>query len=114
LAVPIKDIHKNNRRVYGSPRVHQALMSQGEVVCVNTVAKIKKDDGIKAKTKRKFTPRTTDSHHHQPVAKNVLNREFDAAKPDCKWATDITYIPTEQGWLYLAAVIDLCSRKVVG
>jgi transposase InsO family protein len=114
LAARIKTIHDDNRRIYGSPRVHQALTRQGETVSVNTVAKIMKDSRIKAKTKRKFTPRTTDSRHHQPVAENVLNREFDTAKPDCKWATDITYIPTDEGWLYLAAVIDLCSRKVVG
>jgi transposase InsO family protein len=114
LAASIRLIHEDNRRVYGSPRVHQALASRGEPVCVNTVAKIMKNDGIRARTKRKHTPRTTDSRHGQPVAENVLNREFDAARPNGKWATDITYIPTDEGWLYLAAVIDLCSRKVVG
>lgn len=114
LAATIKAVHADNRRVFGSPRVHQALAQQGEAVCVNTVARIMKNDGIRAKTKRKFTPRTTDSRHSQPGAENVLNRQFDAARPNGKWATDITYIPTDEGWLYLAAVIDLCSRKVVG
>ena len=114
LAVKIAAVHERNRRVYGSPRVCQALRAQGESVCENTVADIMKERQIRAKSKRKFVPRTTDSAHQQPVADNVLDRQFDAALPDQKWAVDITYIPTDEGWLYLAGVIDLCSRRIVG
>jgi len=114
LAGKIEHAHEQNRRVYGSPRVCQALRAQGESVCENTVADIMKERQIRAKTKKKFVPRTTDSRHEQPVACNVLDRQFDASLPDQKWAVDITYIPTDQGWLYLAGVIDLCSRRIVG
>ena len=114
LAEKVKDVHEDNRRVYGSPRVHRALVAAGEEVSENTVAKVMRDNGIRAKGKRKFVPRTTDSAHSRPVAPNVLGRRFEADMPDRKWAADITYVPTDEGWLYLAAVIDLCSRKVVG
>jgi putative transposase len=114
LAVKIRAVHEENLRVYGSPRVYQTLKSQGERVCENTVAKVMKQRQIRAKTKKKFVPRTTDSQHDQPVAKNLLDREFTALLPNQKWVADITYIPTDEGWLYLAGVMDLCSRKIVG
>ena len=114
LAAKVKAVHEQNRRVYGSPRVFQALKAQGERVSENTVAKVMRQQQIRAKSRKKFVPRTTDSRHEQPVADNVLGRRFDAPVPDRKWAVDITYVPTDQGWLYLAGVIDLCSRKVVG
>lgn len=69
---------------------------------------------IRARGKKKFVPKTTDSAHRQPVAANLLDRRFDADLPNRKWAVDITYVPTDQGWLYLAGVIDLCSRRIVG
>jgi putative transposase len=114
LAAKIRGVHEQNRGVYGSPRVCQVLKSQGERVCENTVADIMKERRIRARRKRSFVPRTTDSAHHRPLADNVLARQFDAPRPDRKWAVDITYIPTDEGWLYLAGVIDLCSRRVVG
>ena len=114
LAAKVRAVHGANRGVYGSPRVCAALRASGEAVSENTVAKVMRERGIRAKAKRKFVPRTTDSAHQRPVADNVLAREFDAPLPDRKWAADITHVPTAQGWLYLAAVIDLCSRKVVG
>jgi putative transposase len=114
LAEKIERVHEDNRQVYGSPRICQALNAQGERVCENTVADIMQERQIRAKRKTTFVPKTTDSAHQQPVAQNVLNRQFDAALPDQKWAADITYIPTDEGWLYLAGVIDLCSRKIVG
>jgi transposase InsO family protein len=114
LAKKVKAVHQANRRVYGSPRVCAALRASGEAVCQNTVAKVMGDNGIRAKSKKKFVPRTTDSRHEQAVAPNVLDRQFQAEVPDRKWAADITYVPTDEGWLYLAAVIDLCSRRVVG
>ena len=114
LAREIQQVHDENRQVFGSPRVHQALLARGQSVCENTVADIMKQRQIRAKSKKKFVPKTTDSQHQQPVAQNVLDRRFEATLPNQKWAVDITYIPTDQGWLYLAGVIDLCSRMVVG
>ena len=114
LAVKIKAVHEQNRRAYGSPRVCKVLRAQGQSVCEKTVAKIMKERRIRAKSKRKFVPRTTDSVHQRPVVANVLDRKFDAKLPDQKWAADITYIPTDEGWLYLAGVIDLCSRRIAG
>jgi transposase InsO family protein len=114
LAAKIKAVHEQNRRVYGSPRIFQVLKTRGEEVCENTVAAVMREQEIRARTKRKFVPRTTDSSHASPVAKNVLGRQFRAELPDRKWVMDITYIPTDEGWLYLAGVLDLCSRKIVG
>jgi putative transposase len=114
LKVKIKKAHEENRRVYGSRRVCAVLRANGEITCENTVAKLMKELEIRPKRKRKFIPCSTDSRHTQPVAKNILDRQFQAELPNQKWATDITYIPTGEGWLYLAGVIDLCSRKIVG
>jgi putative transposase len=115
LAAKVRSVHEQNRRVYGSPRVCAALVASGETVCENTVAKVMRQEKIRARTARKFVPRTTDSRHGEPVAPNLLDRRFDdATLPNQTWAADITYVPTDQGWLYLAGVIDLCSRKIVG
>lgn len=114
LALQIRLAHQESRRVYGSPRIYRALRGQGVSVCQNTVAKVMRMAGIRAKTKKKFVPRTTQSVHEQPVAENLLDRQFAADAPNQKWATDITYIATEEGWLYLAGVQDLFSRKIVG
>jgi transposase InsO family protein len=114
LACKARAVYEANRGVYGSPRVHEALLAQGERVCVNTVAKVMREQRIAAKNKPKFTPRTTDSTHGHPVAANVLGRDFQASAPNQKWVADITYIDTGEGWLYLAAVMDLFSRKIVG
>ncbi len=114
LIVRIQRVHEENRCVYGSPRVYHALVAQGQSVCENTVAKLMNQRQIRAKTKKKFVPRTTDSAHDQPLARNLLNRDFAASSLNKKWAVDITYIPTGEGWLYLAGVLDLCSRKIVG
>ena len=114
LAGKVREVFEENRRVYGSPRVCQALKAQEINVCENTVAEIMKERQIRAKSKKKFVPRTTDSRHQCAVAENVLDREFAAERPNQKWVVDITYIPTDEGWLYLAGVMDLCSRKIVG
>lgn len=114
LAARVRLVHDENRRVYGSPRVHEALRATGQEVCVNTVAKVMRQEQIRPKTRRKYVPRTTDSRHDRPVAPNLLGRDFDADRPNRKWVADITYVPTDEGWLYLAAVLDLCSRRVVG
>ncbi len=114
LAEQIGQVHQANRGVYGSPRVHQVLQAAGEQVCENTVAKIMREQGLRAKGKRRFVPRTTDSAHGKPVAANVLDRQFTADAPNRRWVADITYIPTREDWLYLAGVLDLYSRKIVG
>lgn len=114
LVKKIEQAYRENRGVYGSPRVYRELKAQGESVCENTVAKLMREQQIRAVTHRRFKVKTTDSSHAHPVAPNVLERQFDQDLPDRAWAADITYVPTEEGWLYLAAVIDLCSRKVVG
>lgn len=114
LAARIAVVHRENRRVYGSPRICRVLQSAGERACENTVAKVMREWGLCARRKRKFVPRTTDSRHDHPVARNLLDRQFSAARLNAKWVVDITYIPTEEGWLYLAGVMDLCSRKIVG
>jgi putative transposase len=114
LKEKIKTVHQQNRQVYGSPRIFKALLAQGEKVSENTVAKVMQTAGIAGKAKKKFVPSTTDSDHQRPVSDNVLERQFEAPLPNQKWVADITYIPTDQGWLYLAGVMDLCSRKIVG
>jgi transposase InsO family protein len=110
----IRIAHRQNQELYGSPRIHRGLLIDGEMVSRNTVAKLMRQAKIRAKTRRKFVPRTTDSRHRQPVADNLLQRDFGAKAPDRKWVADITYVPTGQGWFYLAAVLDCFSRKIVG
>jgi transposase InsO family protein len=112
--VQIRQIHAESGGTYGSPRIHAELCDRRIGGCVNTVAKLMKDHGIRARTANRFIPQTTDSTHDQPVFENRLNREFTAALPNRKWVCDITYIHTAEGFLYLAAVMDLCSRKIVG
>lgn len=113
LLVHIRAIHAEAKARYGSPRIHAELAARGHHCSVNTVARLMRDHEIRAKTARKFRA-TTDSNHDWPVADNLLDRHFDPAAPNEAWVTDITYIPTREGWLYLAAVEDLYSRKVVG
>jgi len=109
----IRRIHKLSRKAYGSPRVYYALRKQGIVCSQKRVARLMRQDHLKGQRKYRKV-RTTDSYHALPVAENVLNREFSAEKPNQKWVADITYIPTGEGWLYLAGVLDLYSRKIVG
>ena len=114
LLVEIRAIHAEFKTRYGSPRIHAELVARGHDCCVNTVAKLMRQAGIAAKTARKFRCTTTDSNHDLPVAENLLDRQFDPEAPNEAWVADITYIPTREGWLYLAAVEDLYSRRVVG
>ena len=113
LVVAIKAVHGEVKARYGSPRIHAELVARGMTCCVNTVARLMRQEGIAAKTTRKFRV-TTDSNHDRPVAENVLNRQFRPAAPNQAWTADITYLATGEGWLYLAAVEDLYSRKIVG
>lgn len=109
----IRTVHEQSRGTYGSPRVHRELAAIGVSVCENTVAKVMKQQQIRSKIKRRFVL-TTDSNHTQAPAANLLDRQFDVPLPDRVWCSDITFVPTRKGWLFLALVMDLCSRKIVG
>ncbi len=113
LLEKIRQIHKESRRNYGSPKVLRKLRQAGEQVNHKRVEKLMKEHGIRAKRVKKFKA-TTTSRHTLPVAENLLNREFAQTAPDRAWAGDITYIWVGEGWLYLAVFIDLYSRMVVG
>jgi len=110
----IRSVHDQSRASYGSPRITIELKDKGLSVCENTVAKYMRESGICVRPRRRFVPRTTDSDHGHPIAPNLLDRDFAAKTPNRKWACDLTYIFTEQGWLYLSVVIDLYSRRVIG
>jgi putative transposase len=103
-----------SRCTYGAPRIAAQLRGQGIAVCINTVAKILHECGLRARRRKRFIPRTTDSSHDYPAAPNLLDRSFTAARPNAAWVADISYIPTGQGWLFLATLMDLFSRKIVG
>ena len=113
LSEQIKQIHQSSRQTYGSPRIHAALIAKGFRIGRQRVVRLMAKLGIYAHSKRKFKV-TTDSKHHLPLAENILDRNFTTTEPDQAWVADITYIWTAQGWLYLAVVIDLFSRRVIG
>jgi len=113
LVIAIKAVHGQVKARYGSPRIHAELAAGGVPCCVNTVARLMREHGIAAKTRRKFRC-TTDSNHDRPVAENVVDRHFEPTAVNQTWTADITYIATGEGWLYLAAVEDLHSRRIVG
>jgi transposase InsO family protein len=114
LLVHISAIYAENRGAYGWPRIWRELRAQGIRVGKQRVQRLMKKHGIHARGKRKFRVTTTDSKHNLPIAPNVLDRKFVVAAPNQAWVGDFTYISTEEGWLFLAVVIDLFSRKVVG
>jgi len=113
LLKKIQKIYIKNKRVYGSPRMTDALRKQGIKCGKNRVARLMRENGIASKTHRRFKV-TTNSDHKRPVAPNLLKRNFTASAPNKVWTSDITYIWTDEGWLYLAVVLDLYSRKIVG
>lgn len=113
LVGAIEEIHAEVKHRYGSPRMTAELNARGHECSENTVAELMREHGIRAKAPRRFV-RTTDSNHRLPVAANLLDRNFDPEGPNESWCADITYIPTHEGWLYLAVVEDLFSRMVVG
>ena len=114
LTERIGEAHGESRGTYGAPRVHRALRAAGVACCENTVAKLMRREALRGCAPRRFVPRTTDSAHGHAVAANALDRRFDPGEPDRVWVADISYIRTGEGWLYLAAVLDLGSRRVVG
>lgn len=113
LLVRIREAHEQSLKRYGSPRVHKALRKVGDPAGRHRIARLMRLAGLRGRKKRGFV-RTTDSRHDQPVAPNLLDRRFDVSAPNAAWASDITYIPTGEGWLFLAVVLDLFSRRVVG
>jgi putative transposase len=113
LTGEIQAIHQEVKERDGSPRLHAELVARGQSCCVNTVAKLMRQHGIAAKTKRKFRG-TTDSNHDLPVADNILDRQFEPTAANPVWVADLTSIPTGEGWRYLAAVEELYSRQIVG
>lgn len=110
----IRRIHWDNHKRYGSPRVLAALRAEGKNIGKSRVEKLMRDNNLCAMSKKRVRVVTTDSKHNLPIAPNVLDRNFASLAPNEKWLADITYIPTDEGWLYLAAILDLFSRKVVG
>lgn len=113
LLEKVRDVHAGSRGTYGSPRVHAQLVRYGVEVGRDRVARLMRSDGLTGRVRRRFVA-TTDSRHDRPVAPNTLNREFTARTSDSVWCADITYIPTASGWVYLAAIIDLSTRMIVG
>ncbi len=113
LLKEIRTVHKASHYTYGSPRVTAALKAQGVNCSENRVARLMRAYDLRSKTARKFKV-TTHSKHSLPVAPNLLNQNFNVAAPNRAWVSDITYIYTRERWLYLAVIIDLFSRKVVG
>lgn len=113
LVVHIHDVFASSKARYGSPRVHAELHARGLAVGRHRVARLMRRERLRARAQRRFI-HTTDSRHDHPVAPNLVERRFQAEAPNRLWAGDITYIPTEQGWLFLAVLIDLFSRRVVG
>ena len=113
LGLEIRTAHKKSHERYGSPRITKELNAQGTPCSKNRVARRMSKNGIVAKTKRRFRI-TTKSKHSHPIAENKLNQDFSAKGPNQVWVSDITYLWTREGWLYLAVVMDLFSRKIVG
>lgn len=113
LLEQIRSVHQKSRRTYGSPRIHWQLREAGIPCSCKRVARLMRVHGIRAKTVRRFRV-TTNSAHALTVAPNLLNRQFRVGAPNQAWVTDITYVPTQEGWLYLCVYLDLFSRRIVG
>jgi putative transposase len=112
LAATVAAVHQRSRRTYGSPRVHRELKARGVRVSKKRIERLMRENGIQGRNKRRFK-RTTDSKHGGPIAPNILARNFRVAEPNRAWVTDVTAIATGEGWLYLAPMLDLHSRRVV-
>jgi putative transposase len=114
LTRQVRLTYLRSRGTYGAPRITAQLKDAGVAICVNTTAKILRECALVPQRRRRFVPRTTNSAHRHPIAPNLLNRAFVAKRPDLAWLCDISYVHTAQGWLYLATVMDLCTRRIVG
>jgi putative transposase len=114
LLTHIRTIHQNSRGLYGSPRIHAALQQAGVRCSRKRVAQLMREAGIHSLRRIRRRVRTTDSNHHRPVAPNVLQRDFSASAPNQKWVGDSLGVPTDEGWLYGAALLDTFSRRIIG
>lgn len=114
LTHEIRSIYEQHRGLYGSPRIHAALKARGWTCGRKRVARLMREAHLRSVRQSKRRVHTTQSKHPYPVAANLLNRQFEAQRPNQKWVADITFIPTRKGWLYLAVVLDLFSRQIVG
>jgi transposase InsO family protein len=114
LAQAIDQIHTRSRKTYGAPRIEQELRKKGRCHGRNRVARLMKEKGLCGRQKGRYRVQTTDSNHDEPIAPNRLAEAPRATAPNQLWVADITYIETKEGWLYLAAILDLYSRKIVG
>ena len=110
----IKEIFESHKKRYGSPRISDELKDMGYKVGHNRIARIMRKNNIKAKYKRKFKPKTTDSNHNFPYSENLLEQNFSVSDFCKAWASDITYIPTLEGWKYLCVIMDLYNREIIG
>lgn len=113
LTEKIKHLHQRSREIYGSPKIHKDLMAAGETCSLNRVARLMKAANIQSKLARKFVI-TTNSRNTMEAAPDLLQRQFDVDKPDEAWVSDTTFIATREGWLYLAVIMELFSRQVIG
>lgn len=114
LLLRVRAVHRKSTETYGAPRIHRDLQGEGVQVGKKRIARLMRSDGLAARAPRRAWVHTTDSTHAYPIAENVLDRQFAVSQADRVWVSDITYVPTRLGFLYLAVVIDLASRRVVG
>jgi len=114
LRPEVRRLFIESRRTYGAPRIARALRHAGQVCGRHRIARLMRAEGLRARGRRARRPRTTDARHGFPIAPNVLDRSFRVDAPDRVWVADITYLPTHEGWLFLAVLLDLFSRRVVG
>lgn len=114
LKEEIREVYHESFETYGSPRVHDQLQKRGISCGRKRVERLMREDGLRSVHRQRYRVSTTDSDHHEPIAPNIINQEFNASFPHEKWGADITYVPTQEGWLYLAVILDFCTRKIVG
>jgi putative transposase len=110
----IQRVHAHHRELYGAPRIHAELRAEGRTAGRKRIEPVMRQHGLRARAPRRYRVSTTDSKHSLPVAPNLLDQNFVANRPNQVWLADITYIATGEGWLYLAVILDLFTRKVVG
>ena len=114
IAAAARRSYRDSNGIYGYRKVHKDVVQEAKLACcLETVRRVLAEEGLYSRVKRRFVV-TTDSNHNMPVADNLLDRDFTASAPNLKWTADITYIPTGEGWVYLSAVMDLYSRRIVG
>lgn len=114
LKEKIKEIYNKSRKTYGSPRVYDDLIDMGYICGKNRVARIMREMGLRSNRYKKFKVMTTDSNHSHPISENILDRKFEVSEINSVWVSDLTYVPTNEGWLFLCIILDLFSRNIVG